>query len=333
MSKSNSAAAVLILSADFDVHASTVSEHLTEFGVAHKYLRFDDFLNACLLRFALTNEDTVCMMRLPDGDDIDLSALSSIWFRRPGAPRSVSLIEPWMERLMAMEATSALGGIFRSLSCLMVNHPGRDSECLYKIWQLQAAKRVGLAVPATLVTNDPQRARQFYDECERQVVYKFIGENANHAFPRSHVVTGIPTLCLYEDDLPHLDQVKYGPHLFQQHVKKRFDVRVTAVGKQLFAGRIDSQSGEGATDWRMDYRVPMEKYDLPEEVAEQCLSLLRLLGLNYGAIDLCVDEENRHIFLECNCAGQYMWMEMRTEMPISLELAKLLAGKVEPLCR
>jgi D-alanine-D-alanine ligase-like ATP-grasp enzyme len=70
---------------------------------------------------------------------------------------------------------------------------------------------------------------------------------------------------------------------------------------------------------------------LPEDIGNKCLDLMRKLGLNYGALDFCITPEGEHVFFEINCAGQYLWVEERTQMPISQELALLLTGKSPPL--
>jgi hypothetical protein len=324
--KSKPAAKVLILSAPTDLHALTVGEHLDQLGVSYKIWRGEDLLKSCKLNFAIADEDVPTTITLADGDAVELSELTSIWFRRPGSPRSVTMPEPWIERMMEQEAVSVMGGMLRSAPCLLVNHPGRDADCLFKIWQLEAAKRVGLSIPDTIVTNDPETAKEFVGRHDEKIIYKFIGETANRCFPASEMAIGIPTVKFRERDVNFLD-------LFQKCVEKNFEVRVTAIGKKLFAGKIESQSvsSVGKTDWRLDYSVPMEDYELPDEVADSCLNLLRTLGLNYGAIDFCVDHDGRHVFLECNCAGQFLWLEKRTTLPLSLELAKLLAGMGDPV--
>jgi hypothetical protein len=324
---------VLILSAPSDPHAAAVAKHLDDLKVTYKIWRGEDLLQSCSLTFELSEERLEGLLSLGDGDTISLSALRSIWFRRPGRARSLAMPEPWVERIMEGEAASAMGGIYRSLPCVMVNHPGRDADCLHKIWQLQAAKQVGLSVPETLVTNNPERAHEFIKACNMNVVYKFISESSNHGFPKTEQTVGVPTLSFRPSDLAHLDQISLGPHLFQRGVDKKFEVRATVIGQKIFAATIDSQASgsQGKTDWRLDYTVPMQPYELPDDVARSSLELLRLLGLNYGAIDFCVDHDGRHVFLECNCAGQFIWLEERAKLPISKELALLLAGVSEPL--
>src|SRR5262249_14399797 len=158
----------------------------------------------------------------------------------------------------------------------------------YKFWQLEAASRCGLSIPETVVTNDPATVRNFYERFNGQVIYKLIGAYSSSAIPPFEFPQSIPTLPLRAEDLPHLDQVRLAPHYFQRRIEKSFEVRTTVIGKKLFSALIDSQAGAGKVDWRLDYSVPMEPYDLPADTAAACLQLMQYLSLNYGALDLCV---------------------------------------------
>jgi hypothetical protein len=59
--------------------------------------------------------------------------------------------------------------------------------------------------------------------------------------------------------------------------------------------------------------------------------LTKELGLNYGAIDLVRATTGEYFFLEINSAGQYLWIEDRTKLPISQALAAVLSGREPPL--
>lgn len=53
------------------------------------------------------------------------------------------------------------GGVLSSLDVLWVNHPARQSDSSLKPWQLDVARRCGLAVPDSQVTNTPNGVRDF----------------------------------------------------------------------------------------------------------------------------------------------------------------------------
>jgi glutathione synthase/RimK-type ligase-like ATP-grasp enzyme len=324
------ASKVLILSSQEDVHATRVEHLLLAHGVKTQFWRFDPFVHDCQLNFSISDNQNVfqfCMDNAP----VDMSSFDSIWFRRPGTLQSKKFFQPWIEEMMIVEARQALLGMLYALPCLWVNYPGRDTTATLKLFQLQVAKNVGMTLPETIVTNDPVVARAFYEKFKGNVIYKLISEISNFSLPSFEFPHGIPTLPLREVDLNHLDQVKHAPHLFQQRVDKQSDIRVTVIGTKVFATHIESQKGSGKLDWRNDYSVPMTEWKLPDDLSEQCIEMLKALGLNYGAFDFCLDKNGRYVFLEVNPAGQYLWVEERTKQPLSEEMALLLAGKSMPL--
>jgi len=67
---------------------------------------------------------------------------------------------------------------------------------------------------------------------------------------------------------------------------------------------------------------------LPEEIEQKCRALLRNLNLQYGAIDMVVTPDNEYVFLEINANGQWAWIEMLTGLPVSKEIAALLASSL-----
>lgn len=321
---------VLILAQSNDQHAQAVSEKLKSLDAEHVIWSYSDFTGETSFAFSTslpsTNWNRVCF-----GEDrqYQLQDISSIWFRRPGQFKSKLMPEPWVENMIESECRNAIGGILRSRECLLVNHPGRDADSLYKLVQLEQAQRFGLSVPDTLVTNEPHLVSEFYEKHDGKVIYKLIGENSNFCFPRFEFPAGIPTLPFRATDLQHLEQVRLAPHLFQQRIEKDFEVRATVVGKEIFAVRIDSQKGSSKLDWRMDYAVPMEAMKLPSETCRAMLELMRFFQLEYAAFDFCVDTNGIFQFLELNCGGQYLWLEHRTGLEISQQVALLLTGRAE----
>jgi len=58
------------------------------------------------------------------------------------------------------------------------------------------------------------------------------------------------------------------------------------------------------------------------------LHLMDYFGLNYGAVDMIVTPDNRHIFLEINPAGEFFWLEAyNPKFPISRAIADVLLGE------
>lgn len=324
---------VLLLATPDDVHADAVIKQLKRLGTEAYCFALSQVSNNFEIRLSLGATHNECQFNLPDGTRLDLSIVNSIWFRRPGKVYYSGLPEPWMNSMVESELGATIHGTLRSLDCLFVNHPARDAECSFKLWQLEKARQASFAIPKTIVTNAPAMVADFYDKCNGQLVYKLISESTNFAIPKYESSPGVPTLPFTKEDLDeHLHQVALAPHFFQERVDKLYDIRITAIGHKLFPVKIESQQGAGSLDWRLDYSVPMDLIELPADVHRSCLTLLHNLGLNFGAIDLCVDKNGQYIFFEINSAGQYLWMEERIEgLELSMELAKLLIGESEPM--
>jgi glutathione synthase/RimK-type ligase-like ATP-grasp enzyme len=115
--------------------------------------------------------------------------------------------------------------------------------------------------------------------------------------------------------------------IFQEYVPADVDLRITVVGKRVFAAAIHSQETDYPTDFRMSLgQAEVEAVELPREVEERLLALIDRLGLAYGAVDMRRTPEGEHVFLEVNTAGEFLFVEERTGQPIARALAELLAG-------
>jgi glutathione synthase/RimK-type ligase-like ATP-grasp enzyme len=321
---------ILILSSEDDAHAVVVHKQLIELGEQVIFLRYEEFLPACNFSLRLGQGGDRAEI-LHNAKSLNLSSVTSVWHRRPGWLVSDAFPLPWINNFVEQEAKAALDALLFSSERLWVNHPDNDRGSFKKLAQLKTAGSLGLTIPRTLVTNRPEDVVDFYHECSGSVIYKSISESSNFAFPQSENPRGISTLPLRVEDLNHISQVSFAPHLFQENIQKSYELRITIVGERPFCLLIDSQSGSGKTDWRTDYSVRMERTEVPDAVIEVCKKLMRHFGLNYSAIDMAVTPQGEYVFFEMNCAGQFLWVEDRTEMPIARELAKLLSHRAPPL--
>ena len=110
------------------------------------------------------------------------------------------------------------------------------------MWQ----PKLGLWIPQTLVTNNPDQVRAFYEQCGGEVIYKIIGESTNLCHSPKRETERHPP-CRWRARHLHLNEVVHAPHLFQKKVAKQFDLRVTIVGCEVFSIRIHSQAAGKAS--------------------------------------------------------------------------------------
>jgi glutathione synthase/RimK-type ligase-like ATP-grasp enzyme len=217
----------------------------------------------------------------------------------------------------ANEAQEALSGLWYAMDAYWVNEPARDLVAHRKALQLKVAQDVGLRIPATQITNDPDEARSFVDaRGYRGVVYKAF--SATESEWRE-------TRLLKPEELPLLDQVRYAPVIFQEYVEAVYDLRVTVVGEEVFAAAIYSQETAYDVDFRMDIEnARVEPVSLPKDVEGLVRALMTRLGLVYGAIDMRLTPDDLYVFLEINPAGQWLFIEEKSRQPISAALARVL---------
>ncbi|MCX5173424.1 ATP-grasp ribosomal peptide maturase [Streptomyces antibioticus] len=252
---------------------------------------------------------------------VDLTTVRSVYWRRPVWP-TFDHLDADDARFAAAHVRHGLGGIFYALDGpLWVNHPLKNAAADYKPAQLAAAQRLGLAVPPTLVTNDPAEARCFITSHD-QVIFKTLRWTP---YQRDGVpVTGwADPVTASEID----ESVRVVPHLFQAVVDKVADIRVLVVGRQVFAVRIDS----GMLDWRKDYSaLTYSVVNLPDPVEKALLAYLDHFGLVSGSFDLAVDKTEGLWWLELNPNGQWGWLEESTGLAMSAAFAELLTQGVTP---
>jgi glutathione synthase/RimK-type ligase-like ATP-grasp enzyme len=132
------------------------------------------------------------------------------------------------------------------------------------------------------------------------------------------------------EDLADLSGLSLCPATFQEAVPKALELRATVVGQRVMTASIDSQSsGRAANDWRRDGARMIQDwrpYELPREVEEKILRLMDYFVLNYGAVDLIVTPDGRHVFLEVNPVGEFFWLEHHPGLPVSDAIADVLLG-------
>lgn len=227
---------------------------------------------------------------------------------------------------IAEESYAALQGAWRSYAGVWVNHPDLNELASSKLEQLRRARSLGLAVPETLVTNDRQTLKAFADGHPEGLVCKpmrsgrLVDAGGERLFFTSRVDP---------DDLSAFPGQASEPYLFQALIPKTYELRVTVIGDQVFAVRLDSQIAEGArVDWRRGdpLAVPHSRITLDDQVAEQCSRLVRDYGLRFGAIDLARTPSGEHVFFELNPNGQWAWLEQVTGVPLRSALADVLTG-------
>lgn len=252
----------------------------------------------------------------------------AVWCRHLWAPDlSGAELDARFVEGCARESAAAFEGFLDGLAgARWINAPAADRSAASKPLQLRVARELGLAVPRTLVTNDPERARAFHDEVGGRLVAKLLTRLTTSMEKSSF---SVPTSAVSADDLEHLDLLRYSPMVFQERLEKDVELRIACVGDELFVGAIDaSGSAAGAVDWReaLPGEAAWERGAVPDDVADRLRRLLARLGLVYGAVDLVRTPAGEHVFLEVNPNGEWGMLQRDLGLPVAGALARRLAG-------
>lgn len=304
--------AILIRSHGGDIHATAVLWALGRLGVAARLWASSDFPGACGLSLRL-GPGGVSEAKSRAGSAVETFAdVRTVWNRRIGRALFASGLDPRDLPHARLESSHFLHGYLDRLcpSALWVNRPDiqrRDSD---KAFQLANAAAVGMTVPPTLISNDPEEIRAFFEDRGGRVVHKSFGSRYWSKGDGRQAVGY--TSCLRPEHLELDAPLAAAPAIYQAEIAKRDELRVTVMGATCFAAAIDSQADtEGRTDWRVaGGNVSFLPVEMPGYVRDLCLAYMRRVGMVFGCFDFVRTPDGEIVFLEVNQAGQFLWLEV-----------------------
>lgn len=325
MTSSSTRAAVLLLTHSGDFYTiDLVAEALARKGARPFRLNTDLFPSSIKLS-ARAGDDRAAQLVSETGGRIAAEEVRAVWARKLWVPRMGDDLDERFREMCVRESTAALEGFLDALhGARWVNDLQRERAAENKQRQLRVAERAGLRVPRTLVTNDPEAARQFYDETEGQMVAKLLR-------PLTVSMTAAPlfvyTSRVREEDLAGAEALRHSPMVFQEMIPKERELRVAWVAGEAFAGALDaSGTSRGQTDWRKAApdECQWQAAELPPAISSGLRAMMSELGLVYGAVDLIRTPAGEYVFLEVNPGGEWGMLERDLGLPISEAIADAL---------
>ncbi len=299
---------LLILTNGEDATASYLAEVLRKCGVP--FLRLDT--ENLVSRTAIRYEPGRPALRI-DTHWYEPTAFSHVWYRRPEKLEDVRFGDSAEHRYILSEWTEALEGFFTHVDRRRwMNHPASNAAASHKLGQLSIAARLGFSVPDTLVTQDPDALRTFFERNEGAVIAKPMATGYLSRSP-AESDSLIYTNRVGREQLDRLEDLGDCPTLFQQLVPKECDVRITVVDARVHTTRLlATENGVQRCDIRRNNMddVLYESITTPPEVERNIHALMRYYGLRFGAIDMVVTSEGSWYFLEINPNGQWAWLDL-----------------------
>lgn len=312
---------IVLLSCHNDAHLPFVLKYLTQ----AEYVIID----------VLKVVEGVPLEYIPTRKGIDviygnqiIQNVTSVWLRRP---TPIDFVKPGEERFIPYIHSSLkahMKQLFTAFAdALWVSDKYAIDRASNKTYQLYIAAKQGFHIPQTIFTSDSQRAEEFVGRRPSTIVKTQATEfpQNDRGNPQAYFSTKISSRIPID-----YSGLSLAPSIFQQAIDPAFDIRVTVVGDEVFAARVELRGAKrhkATRDWRLGYfegDLQFMPFQLPKKIAHRCVALTKELGLSFGAIDLIQDKNGKIWFLEINPNGQWAFIEEATGQPIGRAVARLL---------
>jgi glutathione synthase/RimK-type ligase-like ATP-grasp enzyme len=308
----------LIVTHGDDLHGLAVQAAVRSRGHDCHIIPCDDLSGAESINFAVgPDEPGDTVLRTVDGRLVRAAEVEAIWWRRFRAnQRAIERdhVEGAHASLINNDCAGALvGSLQNSFSGRWISTPRATEYASNKLNQLAAARRCGLRIPDTVITQSPAVVREFCDRHPDGVIVK--------------PVVGTPGPLLYtqtvhEGHLRSEEAIRACPAIYQECIVGTHHIRLNCFGHRSFAGLIESEE----LDWRPNLNVPVTRWPVPDDLHATVRRVLNMLGLEMGIIDLKLTPEGEPVWLEVNPQGQFLFLEGLTGEPLTEHFVDYFTG-------
>lgn len=240
--------------------------------------------------------------RPESGLSIDMPRLESerwagVW-RRSGSVHLEGL-DPRYEAFARSEWFDACEGALLALPVAWLTPLASMRSAELKLVQLAAARQLGIEIPETIVTNDPDQAMAFARR------FRCVAKPVRYGLVEVDPPMVAWTTEVAADDLGALSGP---PVILQQLIVARKHLRVVTVDGACFVAELTATE----LDWRSNVenhrRFRTAESTLTTMVSDPALRLARELGLGFSSQDWLVGEDGELFFLDVNPNGQWMFV-------------------------
>lgn len=203
------------------------------------------------------------------------------------------------QNLWALHST-----MFELLVTPWLNKPSCVCRASNKVLQIALARELGLSVPDTLISNQPDRVRAFAEH------HSIVAKNLATPWIIRNEGTRVAYTRIVAEDWLTSDASSFCPVIYQRYHERRRDYRVVVIGERVFTAccepnehqREDIREGVGTGE-------SFVVCDFDKSALKKLMSLMRALSLEYCAADFIEDTEGNLYFLEVNTCGAWWWLD------------------------
>jgi glutathione synthase/RimK-type ligase-like ATP-grasp enzyme len=304
-----------------------VQAHLTKLGFPSFRLNTDEFAIGYEMNYSKYHNFENYELK-GFSNTIKSSDIHAVWYRKLWNFKTPQDLDPDYKATFVKEYQTYLQIFLNTLKHIPWMNDMQADHAVGgdKMHQLHKAYSFGLNIPRTLVSNSANIIRDFYKSCNAEVVMKLHG-----ALSKSMKgdTTFFPTTKLVESDLNQLDTLVYCPMIFQEYIRKAYELRIAYVDGLVFAGKISSDNEK--VDWRIasGKSFKWDHYELPSSITTKIHKMMTSLGLHFGAIDMIKNTDGHYIFLEVNPQGEWGMLQKYLNYPIGEAIAEMLTKRIK----
>lgn len=289
-----------VISIEGDVHVQAL-RHLSK-NKGGSVLSFQPYhpRSAELSSIFNIGDDGFAEMVDVDGRRHNLADIACLWWRRPFGTNQ--LPESEVERLILSSMKHQILGAFEiGFKGKILNRPVHAERAELKHIQIQEAKRAGLNVPRTLISNDGGAIRRFAEEQDGNVVMKSLFNTEK---------LQIKTTLLSPELLTDENSLSVCPTIYQSMVDGYQHVRAFVISNQYRAIVTENP----AIDSRIDLSVPSRPYFFDPDTEAGIYRFMRQMRLDMGVFDFKIDQLGKIWFFEVNQQGQFAYLDISAEV-------------------
>jgi glutathione synthase/RimK-type ligase-like ATP-grasp enzyme len=297
---------ILILGNALDAHAIHVEQSLQQAGVPVVY--WDTQLFPTQTKLSWQPETQHGYLTVAAEPPLDLQKIQAVFWRNFAGVSIPSFKDTDHYQIAFRDAISALRSIIQACPAHWVNSWQAYDFHQTKPLQLAKAKQLGVKIPATLISNDPEQITAFVSSHDK-VIFKpvFGGAHTQFVTP-NHVELERLRLSL-----------RLAPVTVQEYISGT-NIRSYVIGDAIYAAEIRSTT----LDFREDPHAQLIPLTLPPAIQQQCLAIAQGFWLEWTAIDWRITPAGEYVFLEANPSPMFLHFERQTGFPITQALTQQL---------
>jgi len=316
---------LIVSSEEDDTHAKVVAWSLRERG--HEVIFWDTSKVIQTAGYSVeVSNDLPLAVQINSKENFD-----SAWLRRVFWPRNFSIATDAADKdYISGENKRYIDNVLDCLSKNGIKWLNDKPSCIsgeLKIKQLYACHQLGIRFPNTLISSDASKIRNFVAKhgavaVKPLDVYTWKQDDGSRLMTYTNVITNAQLKSISDEELLSC------PVIYQELIDKKLELRVVAVGNEVFACSIKNPNAE-CIDFRFyqtDETLDYSSFDVPPRLGEEMLKLTNFFGLQMASSDFCVDKDGNIFFLDLNPGGAFLFVEYWGGNRIVASVAALLGG-------